>query len=128
MIAEYLPLSIYVVMLSAVSAPAGKFFERRMDFLQHWLTCLVAWGAVTILSVSYFTAKQEFSLSPPLDGVVVTFFIIVGGILITRFAYWKYGIEKTGWFGLGAKVMLAFVTLSWVLTGIGYVVSTFVTT
>jgi hypothetical protein len=54
--------------------------------------------------------------------------MIVGGILITRFARWKYGIEKTGWFGLGAKVMLTFVALSWMLTGIGYAVSTLVTT
>jgi hypothetical protein len=114
----WVPLVILVVALSAVLAMFGKFFERRMSYPQHWLTCLTALGIVAIVALPFFAVSSTVGLSRAWDGLAILLFVTAVGLLITIFARWKYRIDKTGRFGLGAKIMLSYVVPSSVLTGV----------
>jgi hypothetical protein len=44
----------------------------------------------------------------------------VAGTIITKLAR-NYGIEKTGWLGIGAKSIFVVIGLSWLIVGVMYV-------
>ena len=117
------PAAVLVVLWSALLALFGWLFERRMSYPQHWLTCLIALAIVSVVALPYFGVSATAGLSRTWDGLATLLFVTLAGLLITRFARWKYGIARTGWFGLGTKVILSFVVPFSVLAGAGLLMS-----
>ena len=68
----------------------------------------------------YFFAKAALAWPDTVDGLFTIVIMSVAGTVITKLAR-NYGIEKTGWLGIGAKSILVLLFLSWLIIGVAYV-------
>src|SRR5262249_40093555 len=103
-------------------AIALKFFARPLLFSQALLISLIASsvsiGLSVVLIVLYYLMGSAWGL-PRFNVEVLAGCIMLfgGGYLITKLSK-KYGIEKTGWLGVGGRSMLAVLAMSWVVVGV----------
>jgi hypothetical protein len=105
----------------ALLASAGvKYFARRLPYSKAFLISLAGFAVGTILYIVYFIAKVVMALPNSVDGLFTLVVMSVAGTVITRLAR-NYGIEKTGWLGIGAKSIFVLLGLSWVIVAVVYV-------
>jgi len=116
--------SFLILVMTLLAAIALKFFARPLLFSQALLISLIASsvsiGLSAALIVLYYLTRSAWG--PPPAGInietLATFITLFGGgYLITKLAK-KYGIEKTGWLGVGARSMLTVLAMSWVVVGV----------
>jgi hypothetical protein len=65
------------------------------------LLSLAGFAIGTILFFVYYFAKAAVKWPDTVDGLFTIVVMSVSGTVITKLAR-NYGIEKTGWFGIGA--------------------------
>jgi hypothetical protein len=70
-----------------------------------------------LYSSSQYCSCVRAQVVHPRARLVGLVMLCVAGSLITKLAK-TYGIEKTGWLGVGAKSMLAVLAMSWVVVGV----------
>jgi hypothetical protein len=114
----YVSLACVTLVFALILAVFVKLFARPLAFFQAFFVSLVAAGVSMALYIFYTLSKPAFGLagSTSADGLVTLVMMSVMGSIITRLLR-QYGIEKTGWLGVGAKIMLSLLVLSWVLVG-----------
>jgi hypothetical protein len=104
----------------ALLASAGvKYFARPLPYSKAFLISLAGFAVGTILYIVYFIAKVVMALPNSVDGLFTLVVMSVAGTVITRLAR-NYGIEKTGWLGIGAKSIFVLLGLSWVIVSVVY--------
>lgn len=116
----YVYLAGVVLALAFVLAIIVKVLARPLTFYQSLLVSLVAAATGIALYVAYVLSKPALGLADthPADSLVSITIVFAMGAIITRLAR-RYGIEKTGWLGIGAKAMLGLIALGWILVGAG---------
>jgi hypothetical protein len=110
-------IGIFVFIFALFATVFIKLFERRLTFVQAVLIAGWCLLLATVLLTIYFALKPMLGLPASVDGIATIAWMALAGTLITRQAQ-KYGFKKSGWLGLGAKVMLSILALSWVFVGI----------
>jgi hypothetical protein len=113
----FLYVGCFVFFLSVISAGLIKRFAQQLTLKEGFFIGLLAYAVSTVLLVVYFVAKPVFQIPTYLDGLTTVVWMCLAGIIITRQAG-RYGVEKTGYLGVGAKTMLSVLVLSWVLVAI----------
>lgn len=104
----------------AVLASAGvKYFARSLPFSKAFLISLAGFAIGTILYVVYYFTKAAMAGPDTFDGLFTIVVMSVAGTVITRLAR-NYGIEKTGWLGIGGKSILMLLVLSWLIVAVVY--------
>jgi hypothetical protein len=103
--------------MSLLCAMAGKFYERRMTFLQHWLVAIKVWVLMALLALALGYAQFQLGVSGVLNSLAVMVPSVLGAFLTTRLARTSYGIEPNKWLGVGGKVFLTVVPLTLFLLG-----------
>jgi hypothetical protein len=110
-------IGIFVFIFALFATVFIKLFERRLTFVQAVLIAGWCLLLATVLLTIYFALKPMLGLPASVDGIATIAWMALAGTLIARQAQ-KYGFKKSGWLGLGAKVMLSILALSWVFVGI----------
>ena len=113
-------VGVVVFVLSVVSAGLLRRFANELTLKEGFFISFVAYGIATFALIAYTFAK-------PFLGVPTYYADFIGtiawmgltGTIMTVQAR-KYGVQKTGWFGVGGKTMFAVLVLSWVLVAIGF--------
>lgn len=103
--------------MSLLCALAGRFYERRMTFLQHWLIALKVWALMALLALALGFAQFQLGLSGILNSLTVVVPSVLGAFLTTRLARTGYGIEPNKWLGVGGKAFLTVVPLTLFVLG-----------
>jgi hypothetical protein len=114
---RFLASALATVGMSLLCAMAGKFYERRMTFLQHWLVALKVWVLMALLALTLGFAQFQLGLSGFLNSLAVIVPSVLGAFLTTRLARTGYGVESSKWLGVGGKVFLTVVPLTLFLLG-----------
>ena len=114
---RFLASALATVGMSLLCAMAGRFYERRMTFLQHWLVALKVWVLMALLALALGFAQFQLGVSGFLNSLAVIVPSVLGAFLTTRLARTGYGIEPTKWLGVGGKVFLTVVPLTLFLLG-----------
>lgn len=108
--------------ISVISAGILKWLDRRLTFFQWLLIAFVAHAIGLVFYILYFFAERQFAIPKGVAGLVALVWSSIVGSIITRQAR-TYGVEKTGWLGVGGKSILYLIFLSWVLTIIGLIIA-----
>ena len=108
-------LTIAFALLASV---AVKYFARPLPYSTAFLISLSGFAVGMGLFVIYFRASTWTSFS--VDGLFALVAMSVAGTIITKLAH-TYGIEKTGWLGVGAKSVFVLIGLSGLIVAIVYV-------
>lgn len=111
-----------IFVLSVISAGLIKRFADKLTLKQSFFIALLAYFIMMIVVVVYYLFRGPIGLPREMDTVATLVSLAVAGTVITHQAR-LYGVEKTGWFGVGAKTMFSLIVLSWILVGIGFVFS-----
>lgn len=118
-----LPTGAYVVIVVAglVTTFAVKYFAPALAWWQALLVSLVSAGASLLFLITYIFLSGTLGFPELIDSLafVVTFAIM--GTLITWQAQ-AYGVEKTGFVGVGGRSVLALLALSVAAIAIHHVV------
>lgn len=100
-----------------------KAFERRLTFKQSFLMSAIASVVSMALGAIFYLGEAAVGALHFADRLVGIGSFVVSGAIITRLAR-NYGVEKSGWLGVGAKATLCFLLLVVVLAAgplaIGY--------
>ena len=102
-------LTVVFALLASVGV---KYFARPLPYSTAFLISLVGFAVGTVLYVLYFITKTAMALPNSVDGLFTLVVMSVVGTIITKLAR-NYGVEKTGWLGIGAKSIFVLVGLSW---------------
>jgi hypothetical protein len=113
---------LFVVIFALFAAVFINLFERRLSFVQALL--IAGWSLFlsTLLLVVDSALRPALHLPQSVDAISSLVWLAITGMLITRQAQ-KYGIEKPGRLGLGAKVTLPILALGWAFVGVYLIVS-----
>lgn len=95
----FLPALLVFVLSYAM---ATKILERRLTVAQSSLISAVAGVVAIALMAAYYLMKPALGAPPFIDTAAMIGTMCVVGTVVTRLAR-NYGIEKRGWFGLGAR-------------------------
>jgi hypothetical protein len=109
-------LTLVFALLASVGV---KYFARPLPYSTAFLISLVGFAVGTVLYVLYFITKTAMALPNSVDGLFTLVVMSLAGTIITILAR-NYGVEKTGWLGIGAKSIIVLVGLSWVTVVIVY--------
>jgi hypothetical protein len=115
-------VALFAAIFALLAAAFIKLFERRLAFFQALLIAGWSFFLSTLVLVVYTFLRPVLHLPQSVDAISTLVWLAATGTLMTRRAR-KYGIEKPGWIGLGAKVTLSILALSWVFVGFYLVVS-----
>jgi hypothetical protein len=97
-----------------------KLFARQVPYWRALLISASAWAVAAVLMASFYVAKSAFGFSQWwVESIACAFGLSVAGLLMTRLAR-KYGVQKTGKLGVGAKSILSFIAAGWVFFGVLY--------
>jgi hypothetical protein len=79
-----------------------KLYSPRLSFIQ----LIAGWSifASTVLLIVFTVVKPDLKPAPVIDGLSALILFCLSGVLITWQAR-KYGVEKSGWLGVGGKAM-----------------------
>jgi hypothetical protein len=116
-------LGAFTVLLSLLGTAGIKLFARPLTLGQAFIISIFSFTISNVLIAVYFLVQAASGIPRSVDSVVIMILFALTGVLITRRAR-AYGVEKTGWLGVGGKTILAIVAFSWVLVGL-YVLVTF---
>ena len=109
-----MPAAMLFVVLVVVCAGLLKWFARPLTVGQAFLIALFALGIATALLVVYSVAAVYLRIPPAYDALPPIVWMFLAGMLMTRRVR-RYAIQKTGWLGVGAKVMLTIFALAWLV-------------
>ena len=112
-----LSVALFAAILALLAAVFIKLFARRLTFVQALLIAGWSFFLSTLPLVAYTFLRSVLHVPQSADTISTMVWMAVTGTLITWRAR-KYGIEKPGWVGLGAKVTLSILALSWALVGV----------
>jgi hypothetical protein len=115
-------VALFAAVLALLAAVFIKLFARRLTFVQALLIAGRSFFLSTLLLVVYTFLTLVLHVPQSVDAISTMVWLAMTGTLITWRAR-KYGIEKPGWVGIGAKVTLSLLALSWVFVGVYMVVS-----
>ena len=87
-----------------------KFFARSLRLTQALLIGWIGGAAGAAVPVIYLLAKPHLQLPETFDGLLGLVMVIVMAVVITRRAR-AYGIQRTGYLGVGAKSVLVLTVL-----------------
>lgn len=107
------------VVLALLASVGVKYFARPLPYSTAFLISLAGFAVCTVLYLLYFTIQTAMGFPRSFDGLFGLVAMSVAGTIITRLAR-TYGVEKTGWLGIGAKSIFVLVGLSWVVVVIVY--------
>jgi hypothetical protein len=110
-------LTVFTLLISIPAAAFLKFFARPLKLRQALIISIFGFAITTVLLAVYFFVKTTTGIPSFADSFATIPMLILIGVLIT----WRaraYGIEKTGWLGIGGKTILSLLTFSWVLVGV----------
>lgn len=96
-----------------------RVFARSLPYSRGLLISVIAVGLSTLPLAVYYWAKSALGIPQAADTVAVIVWMSLAGTLISKQAR-QHGVEKTGFLGLGAKVMFCIIALTWIATAIGY--------
>ena len=102
-----------------------KILERRLTFTQSLLMSAIAAAVSIALLVIFHLGKAVFGARQYADRLVGFVDLLVPGAVVTRLAR-NYGVEKSGWFGVGAKATFWLMLVVFVLAAGGIAVRYFV--
>ena len=103
--------------MSMLCALAGRFYERRMTFLEHWLVAIKVWVLMALLALALGFAQFQLGVSGILNSLAVIVPSVFGAFLTTRLARSGHGVEPNSWLGVGGKAFLTVVPLTLFLLG-----------
>jgi hypothetical protein len=110
-------LAFAMLVISVVSAGVGKFYERGMTFIQHWLVSLIGWSCVFIPGVTSSIIHSEVMRLPAWFELVLTAAtLVLAAFVMTRLARSWYGVSR----GLGGRVVMTMVGLAAVVFAARY--------
>ena len=119
-----IPAAMLFVVLVVICAGLLKWFARPLTVSQALLVALFALGIATALLVVYSVAAAYLRIPRAYDSGPSIVWMLLAGTLMTRRAR-RYAIQKTGWLGVGAKVMLTVLALAWLVVLAGMAVESF---
>lgn len=97
-----------------------KLFARQLPYWKALLISTSACGVAAVMMASFYVTRSMLGLFQWwVESIASALGLSVAGMLMTGLAR-KYGIQKTGKLGVGAKSILAFMAVGWVLLGILY--------
>ena len=107
-----------VLAYALVGAICMKVFARALSFTQAFTICLAAFA----VSFGLFGAYIEFNFRAAVpswaDSIIWTALLGLIPIVLINWLARKWGIEKTGWRGVGTKTYLSVTAINWVMIGI----------
>jgi hypothetical protein len=115
-------VALFAAIFALFAAVFIKLFARQLTFVQALLIAGWSFFLSTLLLVVYTFLRPVLNLPQSVDTISTMVWMAITGTLITWRAR-KYGIEKPGWVGLGARVTLSLLALSWAFVGLYMVVS-----
>lgn len=95
-------LTVVFALLASVGV---KYFARPLPYSTAFLISLVGFAVCTVLYVLYFITQTAMALPKSADGLFGLVALSIAGTIITKLAR-NYGVEKTGWLGIGGQVCL----------------------
>lgn len=102
-------LAFAMLVISVVSAGVGKFYERKMTFVQHWLVSFIGWSCVFVPATASSIIHSEVMRLPAWFELVLTAAtLVLAAFLMTRLARSWYGVSQ----GLGGRVVMTMVGLA----------------
>ena len=102
-------LAFALLVISVVSAGVGKFYERGMTFMQHWLVSLIGWSCVFIPGVvSSIVYAEVMRLPAWFEFVLTAATLFLAAFVMTRLARSWYGVSR----GFGGRVVMTMVGLA----------------
>ncbi|MEH2512580.1 hypothetical protein V1291_003934 [Nitrobacteraceae bacterium AZCC 1564] len=110
-------LTVFTLLISIPAATFLKFFARPLTWGQALIISIFCFAITAVLLAVYFFVKATTGIPSFADSFATIPMLIVTGVLIT----WRaraYGIEKTGWLGIGGKTILSLLAFGWVLVGV----------
>jgi hypothetical protein len=111
--------TVLSVTLALLASAGVKYFARPLPYSKAFLISLAGFAVGTVLYIVYAITKVVMTLPNSVDGLFTLVVLSVAGTIITKLAR-NYGIEKTGWLGIGAKSIFVLLGLSWVIVGVVY--------
>ena len=101
----------FVLIFALCAAMFIKLYSPRLSFVQALL--IAGWSIFvsTVLLIVFTVVKPDLKPAPVIDGLSALILFCLSGVLITWQAR-KYGVEKSGWSGVGGKAMLSVFVLS----------------
>jgi hypothetical protein len=111
----------FVLIFALCAAMFTKLYSPRLSFVQALL--IAGWSIFvsTVLLIVFTVVKPDLKPAPVIDGLSALILFCLSGVLITWQAR-KYGVEKSGWLGVGGKAMLSVFVLSSLFFGAYFVV------
>jgi hypothetical protein len=110
-------LTAFTVFMSLLATIGLKFFARSLSWGQAFIISIFSFAISALVIAVYFYVKAASGIPSSADSVATIVMLVLTGVLITRRAR-AYGIEKTGWLGVGGKTILSLIAFSWVLVGL----------
>ena len=93
-----------------------KVFARSLALSKALMVSAGSLIPMIVLLVAYYSLKHFVALSGSMDSIATIIAMVVLGVTITRWLQ-RYGIVKGRWLGVGGKVVLSWVAISWFLGG-----------
>jgi hypothetical protein len=101
-----------MLVTSVISVGAGKLYERKMTFVQHWLVSLIGWSCVFGPATASSIFHSEVMRLPAWFELVLTAAtLVLAAFLMTHLARSWYGVSQ----GLGGKVVMTMAGLAAVI-------------
>lgn len=110
-------LAFAMLVISVISAGVGKFCERGMTFVQHWLVALIGWSCVFIPGVTSSIIHSEVMRLPAwFELALAAATLVLAAFVMTRLARAWYGVSRD----LGGRVVVTMVGLAAVVVAARY--------
>jgi len=102
----------FVLIFALCAAMFIKLYSPgSLSFVQALLISGWSIFVSTVLVIVFTALKTDLKPAPVIDGLSALILLCLSGVLITRQAR-KYGVEKSGWLGVGGKAILSAFALS----------------
>jgi hypothetical protein len=101
----------FVLIFAFCAAVFIKLYSPGLSFVQALLISGWSIFVSTVLVIVFTALKPDLKPAQVIDGLSALILLCLSGVLITRQAR-KYGVEKSGWLGVGGKAMLSVFALS----------------